>query len=159
MTPDPFTWLAARLGTSFGPLVAVVLILLFLFWGVFLGFLRRPFLRAAAAFRRSRSPRGTHSCAECGSALDPGEPEACPRCGGRWLGEDVLSRLLAKRKRPAPEWCSEPGLDIGPCAKCGRSLEPGRLKGEDFAVYRCPACRGLWFGKTEWISVELRLFS
>ncbi len=127
MMGDPFTWLAARVGTSFGPLVALVLILLFLFWGVFLGALRRPLQKALAAARRARCPGGAHPCAECGAALDAGAPEACPNCSGRWLAEDELGRQRAKKGRPGMEWCPEPGVDIGPCPQCLRGLESGRL--------------------------------
>ncbi|MBI3297604.1 MAG: zf-TFIIB domain-containing protein [Elusimicrobia bacterium] len=157
---DPFTWLLAQLGTSMGPVIAIALILLLVFWGRILGLLRRLILGLRQTARRAAHP-GAKLCADCAAEL--GEPEGetawrlCPACQGAWLKERALAARLSALNKPAKEWVPEAGKEILPCPDCSKPLEAGRLKGEDFAVYRCAPCAGLWLGRVERISLELRV--
>ena len=65
--------------------------------------------------------------------------------------------LLARKKKPAREWTAEPGLMTAVCPECSKPLSAGRFVGEDFAVFRCAPCSGLWLGPTERISFGLRI--
>lgn len=155
---DPFSYLLARLGTSFGPMVAVGIILLILFWGRILGLLRRFVLGVRAATRRSGRKEGELLCADCAAVLGPKTAWAqCPACSGAWLKEADLTALLATKKRPAKEWCAEAGVTSPLCPECGKPLEAGRFVGEDFTVFHCAPCAGLWLGQVERVSLELRV--
>lgn len=155
---NPIAWLMAKFGASLGLGFALLAVLLFVFGGRILGFFRRRVLAARAAARRARRPPGALLCAECAAALGPREPWAqCPECRGAWLKEADLTALLAKKKRPARDWTAEPGVMPAVCPECAQALAAGRLVGEDFAVFRCAPCAGLWFGATEKLSFELRV--
>lgn len=157
---DPLTWLLARLGSSLGPVFLVGVILLFVFWGRALGLLRRAALGARSASRRGRRKEGELLCAECAAVLGPRSPWAkCPECRGAWLKEADLAALLAKRNKPPRQWAAEAGVMTAVCPDCGKALAAGRFVGEDFAVFRCGPCAGLWLGGTELVSFGLRVLS
>ena len=154
---DPLTWLLARLGSSLGPVLAVAVILLLLFWGRLLGLLRRLWSGSLKAARRSAASGPL--CADCAAPLTGSADRLdCPQCRGAWLTVSGLARLLAAKRRPAIEWTPVPGPAVeAPCPLCTKAMSAGRLLGEDFVVYRCGPCSGLWFGRTERISLELRV--
>ncbi len=141
-----------------GLLFAVVLIAMFIWGGVLFGFLRRRALAARAAARRAAKKPGMLLCADCAATLGPdGRGSQCPECRGAWLKEANLAEMLAKKNKPVPEWTREEGVVTPVCPDCGQGLAAGRFVGEDFAVFRCALCAGLWFGATERISFELRV--
>ncbi len=74
-----------------------------------------------------------------------------------WIKEADLAALLARKGKPSREWSAETGLVVFYCPECGAELAAGRFVGEDFAVYRCPPCAGLWLGGTEAVSFQLRV--
>ncbi|MBI5594755.1 MAG: zf-TFIIB domain-containing protein [Elusimicrobia bacterium] len=154
---DPLTWALARLGSSLGPALAFGLILLILFWGRLLGALRRVWLGARSAARR-RAGTGP-LCPDCALSLQGTDARRdCPGCRGAWLQEVELTRLLAAKRRPAKEWVRAPEASACVlCPVCAKTIPVGHLLGEDFAVYRCQPCAGLWFGSTERVSLELRV--
>lgn len=155
---NPLAYAMAQLGTSFGLLFAVTLIALFIWGGVLFGFLRRRALAARAAARRAAKKPGMLLCAECAATLGPdGRWSQCPDCRGSWLKETDLAEILAKKGKPSREWTPEKGVVTPVCPDCGQGLAAGRFVGEDFAVFRCAPCSGLWFGATERISFELRV--
>ncbi|TBR21057.1 hypothetical protein EPO15_11210, partial [bacterium] len=120
----------------------------------------RSFLAARAASRRAAKKPGMLLCAECAAELGPREPwAACPECRGSWLKEADLGGLLAKKKKPAREWTAEMGAVTFVCPECAKPLDAGRFVGEDFAVFRCGPCAGVWLGAAERISFELRVLS
>ncbi|MBI2361958.1 MAG: zf-TFIIB domain-containing protein [Elusimicrobia bacterium] len=155
---DPFTYLLARLGTSLGLGAAVLLILLLVFGGRILGFLLRSLRAARAAGRRGGRKAGQRLCAECAAELAAeGVWGRCPECRGTWVREADLAALLAARKKPAREWTAEAGAVVPRCPECAQGLAAGRFVGEDFAVFRCGPCAGLWLGAAERISFDLRV--
>jgi len=157
---DPMTWLLARLGASLGLGFAVLVILLFVFGGRIFGFFRRRFLASRAAARRAARKPGQLLCAECAAVLGGHQQGSlCPECRGVWIKEADLTALLARKGKPPREWCAETGLLVAVCPECGAELAAGRFVGEDFAVYRCAPCAGLWLGGTEAVSFQLRILS
>lgn len=157
---NPIAWLLAKLGTSLGLGFAVMVVLLFVFGGRIFGYLRRRFLAARAVARRAGRAEGALLCAECAATLGPKAVWAqCPECRGSWLKEADLNALLAKQKKPAREWTAEAGAMSAYCPECGQALAAGRFVGEDFAVFRCAPCAGLWLGAVERVSFELRALS
>ena len=157
---DPVTWLLAKLGTSLGLGFAVAVILLFVFGGRIFGFLRRRALAARAAARRAAKRPGELLCADCAAVLGAHrQGSLCPECHGVWIKETDLNALLARKGKPPREWCAETGRVTVFCPECGAELAAGRLVGEDFAVFRCAPCSGLWLGGTEAVSFELRVLS
>lgn len=155
---DPVTWMLASLGSSLGLGFAVVVILLFFFGGRVFGFLRRRALAARAAARRAAKKPGERLCAECAAVLAVHrEGWECPDCRGVWIKEADLNAILARKGKPAREWCAETGLVTVFCPECGAELAAGRFVGEDFAVFRCAPCAGLWLGGTEAVSFQLRI--
>lgn len=155
---NPIAYLLAKLGTSLGLGVAVVLIFLFVFGGRIFGFLRRSFLAARAAGRRGRQKPGQRLCAECAAELAAeGVWGRCPECRGTWVKEADLAALLAAKKKPAREWTAEAGAVVPHCPECAKGLAAGRFVGEDFAVFRCGPCAGLWLGAVERVSFDLRV--
>lgn len=157
---DPVTWLLAQLGASLGLAFLLVVLLLFFFGGRILGFLRRRWLAARAAARRAAKRPGELLCADCAAVLVADrEGHLCPECHGVWVKESALNAILARKGKAPREWTAEQGLVPAFCPECGAELAAGRLVGEDFAVFRCAPCSGLWLGGTEAVSFQLRVLS
>lgn len=157
---DPLTWAMAQLGASLGPFFAVTVILLFFFGGRILGFLRRRGLAVRSAARRAAKKPGELLCADCAAVLTADrEGHLCPDCRGVWIKESALNAILVRRGKQPRSWTAEKGLVVAFCPECGVELAAGRLVGEDFAVFRCPSCSGLWLGGTEAVSFQIRVLS
>lgn len=157
---DPITWVMAKFGASLGPVFAIAVILLFFFGGRILGFLRRRGIAARSAARRAAKKPSELLCADCAAVLAPDrEGHLCPECRGVWVKESAVEAILARRGKPPRPWTPEKGLVAAYCPECGVELSAGRLVGEDFAVFRCQPCAGLWLGGTEAVSFQLRVLS
>lgn len=93
-------------------------------------------------------------CPQCTTELETGDRNQCPQCGGMFVGDQELNKMLAtvdakknpNERRTTADWPVGEDVSERKCPVCDQAMH--RMTMERVIVERCTP-HGVWFDKNE----------